>query len=234
MLVGLLQSVECPDRYLMVANTHFYYHPKGDHIRLVQAATMLNYLQTRLDCYSASLGNEARVATVIGGDFNSCSCIAAYQYLVTGAVDKDHKDWMIYKSKEIPRCSCYYKYNVKEGGEKADNTTSSGEIFPPHIQLKLDREEMALQASQLDSSDFIGLDLRHDLHFHNATGTENLTNYTASFKAVLDYILVDLDELAVDRVIPLPSLEEVSEFVALPSVHFPSDHLALIADLKWK
>lgn len=232
-LVGLLQSVECPDRYLMLANTHLYYHPKGDHVRLVQAAVMLNYLKTRLDCYSARLGNSAQIATVIGGDLNSCPCIAAYQYLVTGTVGKEHDDWMVYKSKKIPRCSCYYKYNSVEVGGKAKSTASDKEVLPPHIQFKLDQEKLVQTSELPGSSNFVGMDLRHDFHFHNATGTEDLTNYTADFKAVLDYILIDSDKLAVDRVIALPSVEEMSEFVALPSVHFPSDHLALVADLKW-
>ena len=232
-LVGLLQSVECSNLYLVVANTHLYYHPKGNHIRLVQTAVMLNYLRTRLDSYSTSLGSGARIATVIGGDFNSCPCIAAYQYLVTGAVEKEHKDWMAYKSREIPRCTCDYKYNVMDGrGGKGEVASSEG-IFPPHIQFKLDQEEL-VEPSPCTGDCFTGLNLRHDFHFHNVTGTENLTNYTADFKAVLDYILVESDKLAVDRVISMPSLEEMSEFVALPSVYFPSDHLALVADLKWR
>lgn len=240
-LVGLLQSVECPNRYLMVANTHLYYHPKGNHIRLVQTAVMLNYLRTRLDSYSASLGDGAQIATVIGGDFNSCPCIAAYQYLVTGAVGKEHEDWMVYRSREIPRCLCYYKYNGMNAGEGKGKTASTEGILPPHIQFKLDKEELKRDQEELiqtslwsRGNDFAGLDLRHDFHFHNVTGTENLTNYTAGFKSVLDYVFVESDKLAVDRVISLPSVEEMSEFVALPSVYFPSDHLALVADLKWK
>ena len=35
------------------------------------------------------------------------------------------------------------------------------------------------------------------------------------------------------QVVPLPSLEEVTRHCALPSIVFPSDHIALIADLKW-
>ena len=233
-MIGLLQSMQCPDRYLMVANTHLYYHPKGDHIRLVQTAIMLNYLKARLDSYSSSLGSSAQIATVIGGDFNSCPCSAALQYLVTGAVGREHKDWMVFKSIDIPRCPCYYKHNAQWAEGKGEATSSGEPIFPPHIQYQLDQGEIGKEPLFYESSDFKGFDLKHDFHLCNVTGTENLTNYTAGFKGVLDYIFIDSDKLAVERVIPLPSLEEISENVALPSVYFPSDHLALVADLKWK
>ena len=107
--------------------------------------------------------------------------------------------------------------------------------LPPHIQFKLDQDRVCADSAGSDSGgDFRGLELRHDFRFQNVTGTEHCTNYTASFKAVLDYIMIDSDHLSVDRVVPLPSVGEVSEFIALPSAYFPSDHLALVADIKWK
>lgn len=37
----------------------------------------------------------------------------------------------------------------------------------------------------------------------------------------------------VEQVIPLPSHQEVTTYEALPSVAHPSDHIALICDLRW-
>lgn len=233
-LVALLRSVYLPNSYLLVANTHLYYHPKGDGVRLVQTAVMLNYLRTRMDKFLEFLDDGARIATVIAGDLNSCPCIAAYRFLVDGRVGRDHKDWMVYKMQGIPQCQCYYQHNrgrgvAAQGGVMPAN---SDELLP-HMQLKV-----KAHADSVDSlsggGDFHGLDLRHDFRFQNVTGTERCTNYTANFKAVLDYIMIDSDHLTADRVVPLPSVEEVSEFVALPSPYFPSDHLALVADIKWK
>ena len=242
-LVLLLRSLECPGKYLMVANTHLYYHPKGDHVRLVQSAVLVNYLRTRVEKFATLLreegDEEARIATVIGGDFNSCPCIAAYDYLVKGRVGKDHEDWMGYRRSVIPRCPCHYKHN---GGQVGCTNASPRrpEKLPPHIELELDKQTARLSAADSGATPsvlndtFCGMELRHDFRFENVTGTEVCTNYTAGFKAVLDYILIDSDFLEVERVVPLPLLEEVSEFVALPSVYFPSDHLALVADLNWK
>lgn len=236
-LVALLRSVYLPDSYLLVANTHLHYHPKGDGVRLVQTAVMLNYLRTRMDKFSEFLGDGARIATVIGGDLNSCPCIAAYRLLMDGHVGRDHKDWMVYKMLGIPQCQCYYQHNrgrgvAAEGGVMPANTDE----LLPHMQHKLKaRDDLTGPFSTpAGGGDFHGMDLRHDFRFQNVTGTEQCTNYTANFKAVLDYIIIDSDHLMADRVVPLPSVEEVSEFVALPSAYFPSDHLALVADIKWR
>lgn len=240
-LVTLLRSVHLPNSYLLIASTHLYYHPKGDGVRLVQAAIMLNYLRTRVDKFSRFLGDGARIATVVGGDLNSCPCIAAYRYLVDGHVSRDHGDWMVYKMQWIPRCQCYYKHNFNRDVPEGGVTASDSADLPPHIQLKLSRDEACadsadslLSTGATAGEEFCGLELKHDFRFQNVTGMEHCTNYTASFKAVLDYIIIDSDHLTVDRVVPLPSVDEVSEFVALPSAYFPSDHLALVADIKWK
>ena len=251
----LLQSLQLPDSYLLVANTHLYYHPKGDGVRLVQMAAFLGFLRSRVDGFRSVLGKGARIAAVIGGDMNSCPCIAAYQYLVGGRVERGHKDWRVHEMVGVPQCECYYKHNLgrpMKAGEGEAVMAEDSDSLLPHIQLKLDRDRQAAAAavavsadlsgspgnnssgSNVTGSKFLGLELRHDFRFQNVTGTEQCTNFTAGFKAVLDYILIDSDLLSVDRVVPLPSLEELSEFVALPSIYFPSDHLALVADIKWK
>ena len=76
--------------------------------------------------------------------------------------------------------------------------------------------------------------MKHSIYFQNAYGSSHYTNFTLGYSGVLDYIFNDSDHLSVSRAVPFPTYEEVTEFVALPSVYFPSDHLALIAGLKWK
>ena len=79
-----------------------------------------------------------------------------------------------------------------------------------------------------------GLELRHDLELKSACGFSTYTNYTANFNAMLDYIFVDSEKLVVRQVIPMPTHEEVTLHTAIPSVVFPSDHLAQVCDLTWK
>nr|CAD7447309.1 unnamed protein product [Timema bartmani] len=78
------------------------------------------------------------------------------------------------------------------------------------------------------------LSLSHSLLLGSAYGTPAFTNFTAGFSGCLDYIFYQIDQLEITQVVPLPSIEDVTEHTALPSVVFPSDHVALVADLRWK
>ncbi|NXE51227.1 PDE12 phosphodiesterase, partial [Casuarius casuarius] len=76
--------------------------------------------------------------------------------------------------------------------------------------------------------------LSHPFKLQSACGEPAYTNYVGGFHGCLDYIFIDKNALEVEQVIPLPSHEEVTTHQALPSVSHPSDHIALICDLKWK
>ncbi|KFZ52554.1 2',5'-phosphodiesterase 12, partial [Podiceps cristatus] len=78
------------------------------------------------------------------------------------------------------------------------------------------------------------MSLSHPFKLLSACGEPAYTNYVGGFHGCLDYIFIDKNALEVEQVIPLPSHEEVTTHQALPSVSHPSDHIALICDLKWK
>ncbi len=215
-----------PNHYLLVATTHLYYHPRGDHVRLVQVAVLMKFLESRLETYRKQLGQEATIATMICGDFNSCPCIAAYEYVIKGSIPSSHPDWSVYKLTDIPPCKCAMKQQRVLLEDDCDidtvSTAKTEEAQPPNTA-----------SNEAVIGDFNGLQLEHSFHLSNVSGTEQFTNYTQGFKGVLDYIFTDSDHLSTVRTVPLPSLSELSEFVALPSVYFPSDHISLVADLEW-
>ncbi|XP_046399751.1 2',5'-phosphodiesterase 12 [Ischnura elegans] len=81
-----------------------------------------------------------------------------------------------------------------------------------------------------------GITLSHSLSLNSAYQELPFTNFTSGFVGCLDYIFYSTDgdnPLRVEQVVPLPSEEEVTQNTALPSIVFPSDHLALVADLRW-
>lgn len=78
-----------------------------------------------------------------------------------------------------------------------------------------------------------GVSLRQHFQLGSACGTPKYTNFTAGFQDCLDYIFYDKTKLAVEQVIPLPTNEELTQNTALPSIVFPSDHLSLVADLRF-
>lgn len=75
--------------------------------------------------------------------------------------------------------------------------------------------------------------LSHPVKFKSACGVPKFTNYTSDFKGCLDYVFVEDEGLHVTYSVPFPEEAVLAENVALPSQVFPSDHLALIACLKW-
>ena len=86
-----------------------------------------------------------------------------------------------------------------------------------------------------DDISMAGFELSHQLLFESACGFPKNTNFTPAFKECLDYIFYEKDNLVVESVVPLPEEEQLSaEGGGIPSQYFPSDHLPLICDLRWK
>ena len=232
MLSAFLRCLGQPNHFICVVNTHLYFHPMADHIRLLQVVIGLRFLRASLCQFREAVGQDAKVAVVFVGDFNSCPCIAAYSYMTSGEVSRSHPDWMVYRMTEIPKCNCSDKRpqlsTEDEEEEAATSISETGSVWVTSEDLE------QAKSSNVTESEFSGLDLKHEFHFQNACGTEQYTNYTAGYCGVLDYIFFDSDHLELERVVHQPSHEEVTEFVALPSIYFPSDHLAIVADLKWQ
>ena len=71
------------------------------------------------------------------------------------------------------------------------------------------------------------LDSAYGLHNHP-------THVLPSYQNALDWICVDKALLEVLAVAPLPTIEELTKDVAMPSAEFPSDHVSLVADIAWR
>ncbi len=276
--VTFTECVQKPGHYLCIANTHLYFHPLGNIIRLLQVEVILRAIHSLLEKFrhfvcSGSDDQPPKIAVTLAGDFNSCPCIAPYNYLMSGSMKKEDPEWMSYKLLELAVCECMSDFGALGMEEEEDV-----HIDEPRPQTSLYRNQgredkheeskgEAVESPELASSTrencteeepdctgngsneatvwprrtrtvpapdtFEGLDLRHNFRFSNATGTTHPTNICVGFQGVLDYVFIDSDHLQVERLVPFPPMEEVTQFVALPSVYFPSDHLAVVVDLKW-
>lgn len=77
------------------------------------------------------------------------------------------------------------------------------------------------------------LNFNQPFKLDSGCGTPKYTNFTGGFQDCLDYIFYDTEKLQVTQVVPMPSVDELMAHTAIPSIVFPSDHIALICDLKW-
>ncbi|XP_061169849.1 2',5'-phosphodiesterase 12-like [Saccostrea echinata] len=100
------------------------------------------------------------------------------------------------------------------------------------ITSQLKPEEYDLQIK--DSGEKVtNFDFSHSFKLTSACGYPRYTNYVGAFHGQLDYVFVD-SNLEVVSVVPPPDHEQVTQHLALPSIVFPSDHIAQICVIKWK
>ncbi len=176
--IVVLESKTDPKVGYVIGNTHLYFKPDADHIRLLQIGLCMRKLDEIVKKWSQSF-NGRKYSLVMCGDFNSTPPFGVLEYMTTGYIDEQHADW-----------------------------------------------------SSCEGQKVTGLKLSHRYRMESACGTPQYTNYTKGFADCLDYIFYQTDNLTVSQVVPFPSEAELKQHGAIPSVVFPSDHIACVCDLK--
>lgn len=211
--LSILKVTGHENQYLCVANTHLYFKPTYPHIRLLQVAIVLNHAQKVISQFCTG---AAAAAGAVDFSVNVGASAA------DGASSKIASDGM-HAQPEVAFLFCGDFNSGPRTGLVELLTT--GHVNATHRDWTVceDKEEHCTTLS-----------LSHDFSLLSACGFPPFTNYTGGFKGTLDYIFADQKYLEVESVLPLPSEDELSPHLALPSVVMPSDHLALVCDLKWK
>uniref|UniRef100_A0A182YFG9 2',5'-phosphodiesterase 12 n=2 Tax=Anopheles stephensi TaxID=30069 RepID=A0A182YFG9_ANOST len=180
-LTLLRSSKHDTSKHLLVANTHLYFHPDADHVRLLQFGFSMLYVREQYERIRQQYNlQESELALLFCGDFNSVPECGIYKLMTERFVGADFIDWQSNKE------------------EAVENLT-----------------------------------LSQPFKMGSACGCPPFTNYTVGFTACIDYIFYQTGVLTVNDVIPMPSEQELSMYEAIPSPVFPSDHVALVANLEW-
>ncbi|XP_045471233.1 2',5'-phosphodiesterase 12 isoform X1 [Harmonia axyridis] len=98
--VVLLESRHKENELILVANTHLYFHPDADHIRLIQGGLAISYIQSCLDNFKTKYTNK-RISVLFCGDFNSVPECGIYKLFTTGSVPEDFIDYSSNKDEEV-------------------------------------------------------------------------------------------------------------------------------------
>ncbi|GFT17840.1 2',5'-phosphodiesterase 12 [Nephila pilipes] len=88
----LLESIDIPQKRILVGNTHLYFHPDSDNIRLLQASSCILYLENLLLKYQKE-NPSCITSLILCGDFNSCPEFGVYHLMTTGSLNEDCIDW---------------------------------------------------------------------------------------------------------------------------------------------
>ena len=176
--VIILQSLEFPQRFIAVANTHLYFHPDADHIRLLQIGFSMILVHDIINKFKVKSLQED-ISLIFCGDFNSVPECGIFKLMTEGFVPENYIDWDSNMEQAVKKVSLKQPYKMQ-----------------------------------------------------SACGAPAFTNYTAGFQACLDYIFFQNDKFQATKSIEMPEEEELRAHIAIPSVVFPSDHVAIIAELE--
>lgn len=102
-------------------------------------------------------------------------------------------------------------------------------LDPSQIILKQTNKNLLPDAEEAAKN----VTLSQPFNLLSACGTPQFTNFTAGFTECIDYIWFQTDAFKSNSFVEMPSNEELQAHTAIPSVVFPSDHLALVAELEW-
>ena len=174
--IVVLQSKEFPGKFFTVANTHLYFHPDSDHIRLLQFGVSMLVVEDLMEKLKAKSSDNS---LIFCGDFNSTPDCGIYKLMTEGFVPENFIDWR-------------------------------------------SNEEQAVKNVSLSQS----------MQIQSACGLPKFTNYTVGFQECLDYIYHQTNKLKVTKIVETPEEEELKAHIAIPSVVFPSDHVAIVAEFE--
>lgn len=118
----LLRCIGRSDRYVLVANTHLYFAPDADHIRLLQGSVCSRYIEYIKDYYAGQLrsnseGLEPVINVVFCGDMNSVPECGLYRLLTEGKIPKDLPDWTCHAEEQVTNLSLEGKIRYKSAYE---------------------------------------------------------------------------------------------------------------------
>lgn len=100
--VTVLQS-KVNGHYLVVTNTHLYFHPDADHIRLLQIGFFMLYVKHIYQTTIAEMKlNEQQISIIFCGDFNSVPECGIYKLMTEKFVPDDFID---FQSSKFIKCT---------------------------------------------------------------------------------------------------------------------------------
>jgi len=235
----LLRDLAIDGRRLLVANTHLYYHPEANHIRLIQLHTLLSELSRRKQVLESDGGGP--IALILLGDLNArkgnfgptdvgAPPQAAYRLFRDGVISPRDTDWL--HSRFWPE-----EWRTQSTAEQSRDTTvciccNDTRTVVGYGACPL-CDGVGCEVSARDV-DVLRMELRLPYAVMDPNHHVQVSTYTASFQECIDYTLLDENHLRATRLMEMPPVERLREETALPSSVFPSDHIPIITDVCYK
>lgn len=127
----------------------------------------------------------------------------------------------------VTSLSCQLLVNGRMVSDKSHRSYNEGSFWRRNVSVRrlcLLVEEYALLVEDFEYQSPLEL---------NTYSNYRYTHYVVNFHEVIDHFFFDKKSLSFERSIPMPAHEEVIETGGLPSYKQPSDHLAVVQELKF-
>jgi len=109
--LAVLQSVQDEGKLVIVSNTHLYFKPDADHIRLLQIEMCLTEIKALKSEMEAKYP-ESSVAVLQCGDFNSTPPFGVLKYCTEGEIAADYPDWNSCPEEKISGFNIRHNFNL--------------------------------------------------------------------------------------------------------------------------
>ncbi|KAG8970351.1 Glucose-repressible alcohol dehydrogenase transcriptional effector [Tulasnella sp. 419] len=239
-IVALLENKHTGSK-LIIANVHVHWDPEFRDVKLIQSALLMEELEkiaTRfvklppklLDPPVTNGGTNGSAAPAIQGDStasgDSGSPSTSDQSPPVAPVKPQQRKAPVYDSaNKIPTIVCGDFNSIPSSG--VYEFLSTGAVPPNHVDFMSHK-----YGKYTDEG------MKHSLSLKSAYAAAQggaelpITNYTPSFKGVIDYIWFSNQSLTVEGVLGEVDEKYLEKVVGFPNAHFPSDHVCIIADFR--
>lgn len=234
---------------VVIGNTHLFYHPLADHVRLLQTFVICKMLDEWCKKASSSPSssdkkgnnnhnNMRRHPLIMCGDLNSDPGSGAVQLLLHRKVaphecetwkNLDTYAWeggdSYFETENL-----YYENNLLQEGNVVPDGKKEDDLILADPTSD-DPVSWSIQPPMIQLPDtFPLLQSAYD-------PMPEFSNYVVGFTETLDYIFLSQSQwqypnLTVIKAAPVPTIAEMQRYPAIPNEDFPSDHVSLACDLE--
>jgi mRNA deadenylase 3'-5' endonuclease subunit Ccr4 len=221
-----------PDR-IVVGNTHLFYHPMADHIRVMQAYVTCRKLdQVRREVSSGPC------PLVLCGDLNSDPLSGTLCLLLNHKVDASHYEtWK--NLKEYSWDKGEHDFLMEHGFIGNDDNMTSDPLYVDEAFEDAVERPFAEEVQSNTSPPTICLPSCFPKLTSGYQEIPEFTNFAVDFAETLDYILLSQPDaevgvgMEVIDAAPVFHRTDMEKYVAMPNQYMPSDHISMLCDVKW-
>ncbi|KAK9172922.1 Endonuclease/exonuclease/phosphatase [Cryptosporidium meleagridis] len=229
------------------ANTHFYYHPFGGHVRILQAKLLMDLIEQYLKRLRLSFPSKD-IFTFLFGDFNTLAISDARTLFTEGIISSNSSEW-------IHSVLFNYKKEIQESNdEQCENVNGylnrdvlkNLELHSLGFDFQTNNRCIDLLDIHIEKK-YKNVQIRHkekeriknaDSKGFSSSLYYPFTNKVDRFSGQLDYIYLVEEEAFSNKFNIflnnfLPHIDEtaLSPINTLPSPQYPSDHISIGIDI---